>query len=127
VALRNLRPNSGLPLTLFPSLSFFYLALPGFRQLTLDRWKKKLRGNTDVGSDQELWTGITAPATPAGDIEREHEYSDEEQLATVTIVENFDPSVLLYHKPDAEQQQQRPLLTLPLPLPLPSSCKSQTH
>ena len=82
-----------------------------------------MRGNTDVGSDQESWTGITAPATPAGDIEREHEYSDEEQLATVTVVEDFDPSVLLYHKPDAEQQQH-PLLT---PLPPPSLSREKAN
>jgi hypothetical protein len=100
VALRNVRTNSSLPLAPFPS--HFFLALPGFRQLTWIIEKNILHGNTDFGSDQESWNGITAPATPAGDIEREHEYS-EEQLATVTVVEDFDPSVLLYHKPDAEQ------------------------
>ena len=61
----------------------------------------------------------------AADIERElgqreHEYSDEEQLATVTVVEDFDPSLILHYStttPDAEQQQQQ---QPPPPLPPPS-------
>jgi len=93
--------------------------------------KKKIALNTDVESDQESWTGVAAAAA---DIEsemgqREHEYSDEEQLATVTVVEDFDPSALLYHKPanpDAEQQQ-RPLLTPPLPPPPPSLSRDKAN
>ena len=48
--------------------------------------------------------------------QREHEYSDEEQLATVTVVEDFDPSAILHYStttPDVEQH--RPLLTPPPP------------
>ncbi|KAI0283578.1 nucleolar protein 12-domain-containing protein [Russula aff. rugulosa BPL654] len=72
-----------------------------------------------VESDQESWTGIAA----AADIEREHEYSDEEQLATVTVVEDFDPSVLRHYStnPDAEQQQQQQQGPLPTPQPPPPS------
>jgi ribosomal RNA-processing protein 17 len=110
VALRNVRPIP-VPSSIFHPISF---PSPGFSFRQLTREKK----NTDVESDQESWTGIAA----AADIEREHEYSDEEQLATVTVVEDFDPSVLRHYStnPDAEQQQQRPLLT-PQPLPPPRS------
>jgi ribosomal RNA-processing protein 17 len=83
--------------------------------------------NTDVESDQESWTGIASPSSSAAPADqREHEYSDEEQLATVTVVEDFDPSAILHFStttPDAEQQQQqqRPLLTPPLSRPRPPS------
>ena len=110
MALRNVRPIP-VPSSIFHPISF---PSPGFSFRQLTREKK----NTDVESDQESWTGIAA----AADIEREHEYSDEEQLATVTVVEDFDPSVLRHYStnPDAEQRQrqQRPLLT-PQPLPPP--------
>jgi len=53
--------------------------------------------------------------------QREHEYSDEEQLATVTVVEDFDPSAILhYSTTTADVEQQRPLLTPPPPPPSPS-------
>ncbi|KAI0000421.1 ubiquitin-related domain-containing protein [Russula vinacea] len=47
-----------------------------------------------VESDQESWTGIASPSSVPAD---QREYSDEEQLATVTVVEDFDPTMLLYH------------------------------
>ena len=40
----------------------------------------------------------------ANDDEREEEYEDEEQLATVTVVEDFDPEELL-HGPDTTQHR----------------------
>ena len=49
---------------------------------------------TDAESDQESWTGIASPPSVPAD---QREYSDEEQLATVTVVEDFDPTMLLYH------------------------------
>lgn len=58
-----------------------------------------------------------------GQREREHEYSDEEQLATVTVVDDFDPNVLRHCSTTTHdtEQQQRPLLTPPpLPPPPPS-------
>ena len=54
--------------------------------------------------------------------QREHEYSDEEQLATVTVMEDFDPSLILYNSTDPDTEQQRPLLKPPAPAPpAPSS------
>jgi ribosomal RNA-processing protein 17 len=78
-----------------------------------------------VESDQESWTGIASPSSSsaaATNVEREmgqreHEYSDEEQLATVTVVEDFDPSLILHYSattPDAP----------PLPPPPPPSARS---
>jgi ribosomal RNA-processing protein 17 len=49
-----------------------------------------LHGSVDVVESDQEWTGIAVP-------EREREYSDEEQLATVTVVEDFDPSSILLH------------------------------
>ncbi|KAH9994952.1 nucleolar protein 12-domain-containing protein [Russula compacta] len=52
-----------------------------------------------VESDEE-WTGIVSPSGDGlglgHEAAQEREYSDEEQLAIVTIVEDFDPSVLLH-------------------------------
>ena len=100
--------NSSLP----PILLLFFLR---DRQLI---WVVKKP--TDAESDEESWTGI---ASTEADLarEREHEYSDEEQLATVTVVEDFDPSAPLYHAAadDADPQEERH------PLPPPSSHSSR--
>ncbi|KAF8482733.1 nucleolar protein 12-domain-containing protein [Russula ochroleuca] len=73
-----------------------------------------------VESDQESWTGIASPSTVPAD---QREYSDEEQLATVTVVEDFDPSMLLYHPPAAaattSDAEHRPLLPQPHSQPPP--------
>ena len=78
--------RSNLPLPLL------FFSFHGLRQAHMGRVKTTF---TDVESDQESWTGIASPSSsvPAD----QHEYSDEEQLATVTVVEDFDPSMLLYH------------------------------
>ncbi|KAH8985934.1 nucleolar protein 12-domain-containing protein [Lactarius hatsudake] len=68
----------------------------------------------DTGSDDEEWHGIaSAPSNDAG-LEQET-YSDEEQLATVTIVEDFDPSTLIHGPTSSEPQAPFP------PLPPSSS------
>ncbi|KAH9022244.1 hypothetical protein EDB84DRAFT_513661 [Lactarius hengduanensis] len=60
----------------------------------------------NTGSDDEEWHGIaSAPSNDAG-LEQET-YSDEEQLATVTIVEDFDPSTLI-HGPTSSSEPQAP-------------------
>ncbi|KAI0063607.1 hypothetical protein BV25DRAFT_1899214 [Artomyces pyxidatus] len=48
------------------------------------------------GEDEE-WAGIGSSSKPAR--EAEAEYSDEEQMATVTVVEDFDPDVLIHGAP----------------------------
>jgi len=47
-------------------------------------------GDEDEG--EEEWAGF-------GEREREAEYEDERQLATVTVVEDFDPTALIYEDP----------------------------
>ena len=73
----------------------------------------------ELDSDGEGWTGID----PEHDAEErhEHEYSDEEQLATVTVVEDFDPSAVLYGAPasDSEEQHERASASSPHPRPPP--------
>jgi len=72
-----------------------------------------------VESDEE-WTGIASSPSSSGaglDPEHEYEYSDEEQLATVTVVEDFDPSALLHGVPvPPSSGEQRPEERAP-PLP----------
>ena len=48
-----------------------------------------------------------APSNGAG-LEQEAAYSDEEQLATVTIVEDFDPSTLIHGPASSEPQATSP-------------------
>ena len=101
--------DSSLSLT----LPFFF---PRERQLM---WVVKNKNDTTdvVQSDQESWTGI---ASQAADLEREHEheYSDEEQLATVTVVEDFDPSAPLYHATASDADHHPPAEQGSLPSPL---------
>ena len=56
-----------------------------------------------LGDDAEDWQGISRDEK-----DREEEYEDEEQLATVTIVEDFDPTELI-HGPPPELQPGQPL------------------
>ncbi|KAI9461248.1 nucleolar protein 12-domain-containing protein [Lactarius psammicola] len=86
----------------------------------LPRTRQRLKRRTvdfvqNTESDDEEWNGIaSAPSNDAG-LEQEKAYSDEEQLATVTIVEDFDPSTLIHGPTPSEPQAESP------PLPLPSS------
>jgi ribosomal RNA-processing protein 17 len=57
----------------------------------------------DPESDDEEWHGI---ASAKSNDEQEAAYSDEEQLATVTIVEDFDPSTLIHGPAFSEPQAE---------------------
>jgi ribosomal RNA-processing protein 17 len=57
-----------------------------------------------------------APSNDTG-LEHETAYSDEEQLATVTIVEDFDPSTLIHGPASSEPQAESPSLPPPPPSP----------
>jgi ribosomal RNA-processing protein 17 len=46
-------------------------------------------------SEDITWHGVGS-SSDADDSEREEEYEGEEQLATVTVVEDFDPATLIY-------------------------------
>jgi len=71
--------------------------------------RPRTHARPDTGSDDEEWNGIaSAPSNDAG-LEQETAYSDEEQLATVTIVEDFDPSTLIHGPaPSSEPQAESP-------------------
>jgi ribosomal RNA-processing protein 17 len=80
---------------------------------------RKITGIEPYGDEQ--WTGITPSSSGAGAGDPEHDveaerrkceysYSDEEQLATVTVVEDFDPSALhLLHGSVAPDERSSPL------------------
>ncbi|KAH9054196.1 nucleolar protein 12-domain-containing protein [Lactarius vividus] len=59
----------------------------------------------DTRSDDEEWHGIAS--APSNDALEQETYSDEEQLATVTIVEDFDPSTLI-HGPTSSDEPRAP-------------------
>jgi ribosomal RNA-processing protein 17 len=103
VASRNVRVR-------FPSLSFVRF-LP-----------KLTHGGQGVESADGEWTGIASSPSPGAGLdhpEHEYEYSDEEQLATVTVVEDFDPSAFLHGEPSSSvsEDEQRPKEEERPPLP----------
>ncbi|KAI0035910.1 nucleolar protein 12-domain-containing protein [Vararia minispora EC-137] len=66
--------------------------------------------------EEEEWEGSGAgPSSPPR--HHENEYSDEEQLATVTIVEDFDPSTLLHgNRPDPASGDESHADVVPHPM-----------
>jgi ribosomal RNA-processing protein 17 len=74
-----------------------------------------------LGPDGEEWTGIDPEREADADAAERHEYaySDEEQLATVTIVEDFDPSALLHGAAAASEERHGRTSTSPPPPPPP--------
>jgi len=92
----------------------------------------KTAAAVESDSDSEEWAGIVLPSSSSSsgarhggpederdaDAEpREYAYSDEEQLATVTVVEDFDPSALLLlrHDPVERHQPEERASSTPLP------------
>ena len=75
---------------------------------------ERTRARLDAESDDEEWNGF-ASAPPNDD--GLEQYSDEEQLATVTIVEDFDPSTLIHGPAPSDLQAES--LSLPPPPPPP--------
>jgi hypothetical protein len=63
-----------------------------------------------VTESDEEWNGIPSSPSKAGGggQERAAEYSDEEQLATVTVVEDFDPSSLIHGTTTPSPRHQEP-------------------
>jgi len=49
-----------------------------------------IRGD-NVDEEDEEWTGISDSPENGKGVQKEEEYEDEEMLATVTVVEDFDP------------------------------------
>ena len=68
--------------------------------------------NYDIDNEEEEeWTGICAE-----EYERDEEYEDEEILATVTVVEDFDPDTIIHGPP----KPNHPTIALPEPKAKPS-------
>ena len=61
----------------------------------------------DSDSHGGEWAGIDAEGDADAAEPHEYAYSDEEQLATVTVVEDFDPSTLLHGAAASEEQRER--------------------
>ena len=53
--------------------------------------QQSFRSNHNIDNVKEDWTGISAK-----DNERDEEYEDEDILATVTVVEDFDPDAIIH-------------------------------
>lgn len=58
--------------------------------------------DTDLDED---WTGISSEAKGK---QKEDEYEDEEVLATVTVVEDFDPDSIIHGPPPSTPHQSQP-------------------
>ncbi|KAJ7647225.1 nucleolar protein 12-domain-containing protein [Roridomyces roridus] len=57
---------------------------------------EKAYGADDGHSDQDEWGGISDVADKGKGRQMEEEYEDEDMLATVTVVEDFDPDALIH-------------------------------
>ena len=60
--------------------------------------------NYDLDNDDDEWTGLSTQEN-----ERDEEYEDEELLATVTVVEDFDPDTILHGPPNPDRSDHPPI------------------
>jgi ribosomal RNA-processing protein 17 len=88
---------------------FFYLNYP----------PKRCWGQ-DIDDETEQWSGIGGEPVPEGEKEKAEEYEDEEHLATVTVVEDFDPHTITHGPPRTAASH---LVSPPSELPAPSMTK----
>jgi ribosomal RNA-processing protein 17 len=66
-----------------------------------------------IDNDDDEWVGISAKEN-----ERDEEYEDEEMLATVTVVEDFDPDTIIHGPPKPDHPSiARPDYLEPKPKP----------
>ncbi|EKM81050.1 hypothetical protein AGABI1DRAFT_105883 [Agaricus bisporus var. burnettii JB137-S8] len=65
--------------------------------------------------EEEEWPGIT----PTTSKQRDEEYEDEEVLATVTVVEDFDPDTILHGPPRPTSPTSKAVPPPPIPKPAP--------
>ncbi|TFK73979.1 hypothetical protein BDN72DRAFT_886560, partial [Pluteus cervinus] len=72
-------------------------------------------------SDEGEWSGIAGSPPNA----REDEYGDEETLATVTVIEDFDPELAIYGRKPSPPSSDRPHSQTPTKPRLSSSTASQ--
>lgn len=61
--------------------------------------------NYDIDDDDDdEWAGLSE-----GENERDEEYEDEEMLATVTVVEDFDPDTIIHGPPKPDRSDHPPI------------------
>ncbi|KAK7005608.1 nucleolar protein 12-domain-containing protein [Favolaschia claudopus] len=60
----------------------------------------------DLNEDEE-WTGISAAVGKGKGKQMEEEYEDEDMLATVTVVEDFDPDTLIHGPPAVPKSEPK--------------------
>jgi ribosomal RNA-processing protein 17 len=66
-----------------------------------------IKGTFSVDTDAEdEWSGIETKGK-----QMEEEYQDEEILATVTVVEDFDPDSIIHGPPPCASHESRPTVT----------------
>jgi ribosomal RNA-processing protein 17 len=91
-----------------------YGAILGERNI-LTIWHAK-QEPTPVNADaDEEWTGISLSSEAKGK-QKEEEYQDEEVLATVTVVEDFDPDTFI-HGPPPTPRENHPAEPTPAKTP----------
>ena len=62
--------------------------------------------------DENEWSGIDRSVDKGKSMQQE-EYEDEDQLATVTVVEEFDPHAIIYGPPRTHNHSQHSSTRLP--------------
>ncbi|KAJ6625527.1 nucleolar protein 12-domain-containing protein [Mycena sp. CBHHK59/15] len=78
---------------------------------------EKAYGAVDVDEDDAQWTGISGSDGKDKGKQMEEEYEDEDMLATVTVVEDFDPDSFI-HGPRLKTTPAQSASSVPLPLPV---------
>ena len=71
-----------------------YGAVIGRCSFHLNFNQQSFKSNYDIDNDDDEWAGLSAKEN-----ERDEEYEDEEMLATVTVVEDFDPDTIIHGPP----------------------------
>lgn len=66
--------------------------------------QQSLKSNYDIDNDDDEWAGLSAEEN-----ERDEEYEDEEVLATVTVVEDFDPDTIIHGPPKPDRSDHPPI------------------
>jgi ribosomal RNA-processing protein 17 len=70
--------------------------------------------------DDDEWSGIGGEPVAEGETEKAEEYEDEEHLAIVTVVEDFDPHTIIHGPPQIAASHP---VAPPPDLPMPSTTK----
>ena len=81
-----------------------YGAIVGQWSFHLNFNQQSFRSNYDLDNNDDEWAGLSAKEN-----ERDEEYEDEEILATVTVVEDFDPDTIIHGPPKPDRSNHPPV------------------